>query len=253
VRGSRDAVEVRRGATRIVFRRLARFAMMRAIRRGRVDEAAIPLGDVGAFRSSPRLHVRPLLAVDVVEFANDAFSEGIRQAYAATANRGDYEALVAENGATAAYTVAGPGTADPNAYRHALHDIPALPLRRVRIAEPTDATLRYGLGLLYAQWREVGLGPQLVAPSAAADAWIVRDAALYPQREALLGPVGLQVPFGVADQRGAFDRLDSQVRSVARIIPICWVVDARWVSPRLHGWRENLLGDVDYTQVALAR
>lgn len=253
VRGSRDAVEVRRGARRIVFRRLGRFAMVRGIRRGELDEAAIPLGDVGAFRGSPRLHVRPLLAVDVVEFGNDAVPERIRQAYAATANRGDYEALVAEGGATAAYAVAGPGTADPTAYRRALHDIPALPLRRVRIAEPTDPTLRYGLGLLYAQWREVGLGPQLVPSSTPADAWLVRDAALYPQREALLGPVGLQVPFGVADQHGAFDRLDRQLQSVARVIPICWVADARWVSPRLRAWRENVLGDVDYTRVTIAR
>jgi hypothetical protein len=35
------------------------------------------------------------------------------------------------------------------------------------------------------------------------------------------------------------------------VIPICWVGDARWVSPRLRGWSEDVLGDVDYTRVAV--
>jgi hypothetical protein len=35
----------------------------------------------------------------------------------------------------------------------------------------------------------------------------------------------------------------------ASAIPIAWVVDARLVSPRLEGWREDVLGNVDYSVV----
>jgi hypothetical protein len=33
------------------------------------------------------------------------------------------------------------------------------------------------------------------------------------------------------------------------VVPIAWVVDARLVSPRLEGWREDVLGNVDYAAV----
>ena len=35
------------------------------------------------------------------------------------------------------------------------------------------------------------------------------------------------------------------------LVPIAWVADARLVSPRLHGWREDELGSVDYGAVTL--
>jgi hypothetical protein len=35
------------------------------------------------------------------------------------------------------------------------------------------------------------------------------------------------------------------------VIPISWAADARLVSPRLRGWREDELGSVDYTRVKL--
>ena len=252
VRGSGSAVELRDGGTRLVFRRLGRLATLRAIRRGDVDEAPIPLGDVGDFRSSPALHVRRLLAVDALTFRPDAMPRSIRRAYADTANRGDYQALVAEDEAAAAYGLVGHSNSlDPAAFRHALSTIRSLPLRRVRIAVPADATLQYGVRLLLAQWREVGLGPTLVPAGAPADAAFVRDAALYPQDEALLRPLGLDAALGADDQRPAFDRLDAQLRASASVVPISWVADARWVSPRLHGWREDVLGDVDYTRVRL--
>ena len=111
--------------------------------------------------------------------------------------------------------------------------------------------MQYGVRLLLAQWQEVGLGPTLVPAGAPADAAFVRDAALYPQDEALLRPLGLDAALGAADQRPAFDRLDAQLRASASVVPISWVADARWVSPRLHGWREDVLGDVDYTRVRL--
>jgi hypothetical protein len=33
------------------------------------------------------------------------------------------------------------------------------------------------------------------------------------------------------------------------LVPISWVADARLVSPRLRGWREDELGSVDYARV----
>ena len=53
-------------------------------------------------------------------------------------------------------------------------------------------------------------------------------------------------------QRRAAEEYDEYVRALrdlARIVPIAWVVDARLVSPRLEGWREDVLGDVDYAEV----
>ena len=44
-----------------------------------------------------------------------------------------------------------------------------------------------------------------------------------------------------------FARIDTFVRAKATVIPVCWVADARLVSPRLTGWHEDVLGDVDYT------
>ena len=52
-------------------------------------------------------------------------------------------------------------------------------------------------------------------------------------------------------QRVAIDRVDETLFCEARIIPIAWEVDARFVSPRVHGWREDRLGDVDYARVRL--
>jgi hypothetical protein len=39
------------------------------------------------------------------------------------------------------------------------------------------------------------------------------------------------------------------MRRRASAIPIAWVMDARLVSPRLEGWREDVLGNVDYSVV----
>jgi hypothetical protein len=37
------------------------------------------------------------------------------------------------------------------------------------------------------------------------------------------------------------------------IIPIAWAVDVRFVSPRVHGWREDRLGVVDYSAVRVGK
>ena len=58
------------------------------------------------------------------------------------------------------------------------------------------------------------------------DAQLVRLAAAYPELSAL-------TLYGRANA----------------LVPIAWVADARLVSPRLRGWREDPLGAVDYTRV----
>jgi hypothetical protein len=130
-----------------------------------------------------------------------------------------------------------------------VHSIPSLPPVVVRIAVPPDPVLRYGARILYAQWRELGLGPVLVATGTRADAYVTRARATYPQEEALLSELGLPADLGSADQRAVYARIDGFLQAKATVIPICWVDDARLVSPRLRGWREDVLGDVDYSAI----
>lgn len=237
----------------LVFRRLGRTGVLGDLRRGALDEAPVPLGDVGLFRADPAtLHVRPLLAIDLMTFRRGAVTRQVRRAYWQTADRSDYEALVAEDGATATSGLVGQAVkSDPAGYRGAVRSIPSLPHVAVRITVPPDPTLQYGVRILYAQWRAVELGPQLVPTGGPADADFRRVAADYPQDEALLGALGLPAALGHEDQRAAFDRLDARLRSSARVVPICWVADARWVSTRLRGWSQDVLGDVDYTAVSV--
>jgi hypothetical protein len=254
VRGSPNSVVLRRLGVTVVFRRLAPLAAIRAFRRGVVDEAPVPLGDVGNFRRRPLgqvLHVRPLLALDLLAFRPRAVPAAVRRAYWHTADRSDYQSLVAEDGATAALGLVGtPPRADPGAFRRAVDSIPSLPPVRVRVSVPSDPTLRYGARILYAQWREVGLGPRLVPAGAPAEADFLRVRAAYSQDEAVLGPLHLPADLGANEQGVAFDRLDEKLRASAAVVPICWVADARLVSARLAGWREDVLGDVDYTRVS---
>ena len=200
-------IDLRRGATTLVFRELAPVAAIRAFRRGAVDEAPVPVGDIGFFRGSGALRVRRLDVVDAVVFAADV-PAALRGAYAATAARSDYAALLADATDDAAVDP------DPAAFRRALKEIPHLPRRQVRVALPQDPALAYGARLLVADWRQVGLGPRLVGRGAPVDARLVRVAHPPP---------------------GA--------------VRIAWAVDARLVSPRLRGWREDARGVVDYRRV----
>ena len=47
-----------------------------------------------------------------------------------------------------------------------------------------------------------------------------------------------------ANEQRMLDHLLEEIPSL-----VAWVVDARLVSPRLRGWREDALGDVDYSAV----
>jgi hypothetical protein len=250
VRAAPTRLELAQNGTTLVFRRMTAWQALRAFRRHELDEAPVPLGDLAYVRKQLRdVRMRRVLAQDVVAFRGNVPLE-VRRAYWDTANRADYQALVPGNAATAALALIGTPKPNPAAFRRAVDRIPDLPVVRVRIAVPKDPTLAYGARLLFGQWREVGLAPQLVAAGAPADAVFRRVLAPYPQDEALLGALGVDAGLGVVDQRNAFAAVDAHNAADASIIPVCWVADARLVAPSLTGWREDVLGNVDYTNVA---
>ena len=264
VSGSSRRVVVRRPGLTVVFRQLAALTALDEFRRGRLDEAPVPLGDIVAMRRDPKLGAtlrqRRLLAQDLVIFRGGPALSVIRT-YWDTADRTDYEQLVPEVAGSAAYGLVGRGEQrDPARFRDALKRIPSLPREQVRIGVPSDPVLRFGARVLYAQWRDVGLGPVLVSDSARnVTTDFRRVIAAYPQAEALLADAVYRSGFGRPDllaavlasteQGPAMERLDGALRSLGRVVPIAWVVDARLVSPRLEGWREDVLGNVDYAEV----
>jgi hypothetical protein len=261
VSGSAQRVVVRNASLRVVFRRYSPRGAERAFERGEVDEAPVPFGEI--VRTRTRLgdvvHSRTLLAIDAVVLRR--LTPKLRSVYWRTVNRNDYAELVAESrGAVALSLVGAKAKVKAQEYRSAVGAISTLPRVRVRIGVPADPTLRYGARLLYAQWRDVGLGPELVSePARSLDGSFGRRFAVYPQEEALpaelvlrerLGSRGLLLrALAATDQGAALHRLDAELRASARFVPIAWVVDARLVSPRLQGWREDALGDVDYAVV----
>jgi hypothetical protein len=202
------------------------------------------------------VRARTLLGLDLVEFG--PIDQRLRSAYRDTADRGDYEQLVSELSGSSAYGFLGGEKADPARFRRALGEIPMLPRRAIRVFVPPVPALRAGARLLYAQWRDVGLGPRL-ATALPADANVARVLALYPQEEAIpaelvlhseLAPRGpLLRALGATQQRRDLELVDERLWASARAVPVAWVADARLVSPRLEGWREDVLGDVDYSAV----
>src|SRR5205823_5881036 len=222
-------------------------------RRGALDEAPVPLGDIRAAQLDPvvgpSVHVTQLLAEDVVVLnagPNRGLSNGsladlpnTRRVYWQTADRADYDALVPERQAPVAVSVvpgSNPARTPAKAFRAARARIPSLPPVRVRVGyEPDDPVAAYGASLLVASWRDLGLGATL-APNGP-DAFLVRVRAEYPQDEAVIDALG---PFpsvlGAVDQRAAMEHVDGMEFREAHFIPIAWAVDARFVSPRVRGW-----------------
>jgi hypothetical protein len=264
VSGSARRVVVRRPGLTVVFRQLAALTALDEFRRGRLDEAPVPLGDIVAMQRDTvlgaTLRARRLLAQDLVVFRGGP-AQSVIHAYWDTADRTDYEQLVPELPGSAAFGLVDPGEQqDPARFRDALKRIPSLPRVQVRIGVPSDPVLRFGARVVYAQWRDVGLGPVLVAESARnVTTDFTRLLAAYPQAEALLAEAVQRSGFGRTDllaavlasteQGAALERLDGALRARGRVVPIAWVVDARLVSPRLEGWREDVLGNVDYSEV----
>lgn len=256
----------RRGRVRLVFSRLVSVDAVRAWRDGEVDEAPIPLGDLRRLQLEPSVapfvRIRPLLGIDLVAFQlrNGPLADlpHTRRVYWQTANRADYVQLVSGGAASPAFSIAGqeraPGAA---AFRQARRDVASLPPVSVPIATPAEPDLRYAAETLVADWRELGLGPRLVAHSSGAQ--FERLVAAYPQKEALLAALLLPRDsrartlllraFALRDQAVALARVDAELRSQSAVVPIAGVAGARLVSPRLRGWRQDALGVVDYGSV----
>jgi hypothetical protein len=261
VTGSADQVVARNANLTVLFHRYTLRGAERAFERGEVDEAPVPVGEVAGTRArfGDVVQSRTLLALDGVALRR--LLPSLRRVYWDTANRNDYADLVAESGGAAASSVvATTKKVTAHAYRKAVQAIATLPRVRVRIGVPPDPELRAGARLLYGDWRDVGLGPVPVTePAPAVDGSFGRWSAPYPQAEALPAELVLRDRLGsrdlllralaANDQRGALARFDDDLRASARFVPVAWVVDARLVSPRLRGWREDALGDVDYSSV----
>jgi hypothetical protein len=227
---------VERRGLKLVIRKLDPEAALREFHAGRLDEAPVPLGDIQALLRDPHIHIdvhlHRLLAVDLVVCEPGgalARLPKVRKVYDETADRADYQALVPELEAPPAESLAPPkgariARAAALAASRARKQIASLPRVAVRFALPADRTLAYGENLLVAAWRDIGLGAYVA--KGRPDATFERVSAAYPKLAALRAAVEGRT-----------------------IIPISWVVDARLVSPRLTGWREDKLGAVDYTRV----
>jgi hypothetical protein len=231
ISASPERVVAERRGLRLEVSKLEPHEALRLFRAGKLDEAPIPLGDLRASRLDPQLEeavrVRRLLAADIVVF-DDTVPPEVRHVYDATADRADYQALVPEFEAPPAESLADRGPPKASAaiiaLREARKEIPSLPRVAVRFSRPRDPDLAYGLDLLVGAWRDLGLGAVVGVPPAAR---FERLLAPYPQAAALPAAVGGQL-----------------------VVPIAWAVDARLVSPRLRGWREDALGAVDYRRVS---
>jgi hypothetical protein len=219
-----------RNGVRVELRKVEPFRALRLLRAGKLDEAPVPLGDIRATKLDPQLapalRVRRLLAADAVVFDRSVPRE-LRKVYDDTADRADYQALVPEFEAPPAEDLDDRGKPSASKAAIALRDakkkIPSLPKRAVGFTPGSDPTLAYGTNLLVAAWRDLGLGAHVGGH----DAQLVRLAAAYPKLSALT------------------------LYGKANVVPIAWVADARLVSPRLRGWREDELGSVDYGEVTL--
>jgi hypothetical protein len=262
VSGTKRLVVARREGLTLQFRRLGARAAVREFRQGKLDEAPVPLGDIVATKADVQLgstvRARTLLGLDLVGFGPIGYR--LQRAFRDTADRGDYEELISELTGSSAYGFLGGEKPDPARFRRALDAIPSLPRRAIRIFVPPVPALRAGARILYAQWRDVGLGPQLsTGPLLPAHANLQRVLAVYPQEEAIPAELILRSELKPRDvllralaatqQRRDLELVDQGLWTSARAIPIAWVVDARLVSPRLDGWREDVLGNIDYAAV----
>ena len=127
-------VVARRGSLTVAFRQLSPARAAVLFRRGELDEAPVPLGDIRAAQLDPVLaptvHLTQLLAEDVVVVnPHGALGDlpNTRRAYWQTADRADYQALVPERQAPAALTLvpgANPRRAPAKAFRAARARIP---------------------------------------------------------------------------------------------------------------------------------
>ena len=208
VRARPGEVVARRGALRIVFRKVEPHHAAVLFRRGKLDEAPVPLGAIRAALDDATVRgavrVTNLDAVDGLRASRLPLA--VRDTLAATAARRDYAQLVPED------LDAAMPSPPARVYRAARDGVLNLPKTPVRLGVAGDPTLAYGASLLAAAWRDLDLNVHVVHNGA--NATLVR------------GPA-------------------------EATIPIARAVDARFVSPRVRGWRENSEGIVDYARVKL--
>jgi hypothetical protein len=233
ISASPTRVVAERNGVRVDVRKLEPYAALKLFRAGKLDEAPVPLGDIRAVKLNPLLaravRVRRLLAADVVSFS-PSVPAAVRKVYDDTADRADYQALVPEFQAPPAENLSQHGQPSASKAAIALRDakkrIAGLPRIPLRFQQPRDPTLNYGLNLLVASWRDLGLG--VLVGGARQHTTFERLLAPYPRPEAL-----------------------TRLGDNELVVPIAWVADARLVSPRLRGWSEDELGNVDYAGVRL--
>ena len=261
VRARAGEIVAERGALRLVFRQLEPHRAAVLFRRGELDEAPVPLGDIRAAQLDPRLraavHVTRLLGIDAIVFrprGSLAGLPGTKNAYAATVDRGDYQALVPEFQADAATSLVPgytPTRARARDFRAARRQITTLP--PVVVGVGADPDVGYGRDLLVAAWRDVGLH----ARSGGDDARLRRVLAPYAQDEALVARLYVDGDACVRRVLPPALRTLAQAEALRRadgacfrsVVPVAWVADARFVSPRVRGWREDRLGLVDYARI----
>jgi hypothetical protein len=203
-------IVARRGDSKIVFRQVEPHRAAVLFRRGELDEAPVPLGDISAALADETVrravHVRRLGAFDTLVFSH--VPAAIRRVVSQTADRRDYALLVPEDPAAAA------PSPPARLFRAARRSIATLAHVRVRIAVEDDPALRYGASLLVASWRDLGLDVRI-------------------------------------EQRNANARFARLANPEPASVRIARAVDARFVSPRVRGWREDARGVVDYARVTL--
>ncbi len=251
-------LEVRRGALTIRFVQLPPHRAAVLFRHGRLDEAPVPLGDIRAALAdgavAPHVRVTPLLAVDALRFEpHGALADlpNTRRVYWQTADRADYQALVPEGLAGSAVSLvsgAGLDRVPARAFRAAKKRIATLPPVRVDISAENDETLLRSVApdRLLARPR-----PRRARRAGQGRALRSRRRAL-PQDEAIVAQVAPATEaLAALNQAAALAKADDALYASASVIPVAWAVDARFVSSRVRGWREDRLGDVDYARVTL--
>jgi hypothetical protein len=217
-----------------------------AFRKGEVDVAQVPLGDLKAVRLDPAVrgsvHVRQLLGVDLVRL-DRRVPLAVRRLLWLAADRRDYGRLVPEGAAGAAW---GLSRSAPAVDRPAPSEL----RRRAREVDPLHFPVRiaggYEAQLLAAWWREAGLDVRVRARGT--NARFERVLAPFPSDEALFVAI---LGRGARGKQPA--QLDRELRDRAEIVPIAWVAGAELVSPRLEGWSQDDLGRTDYSRVRIRR
>jgi hypothetical protein len=277
ISGSPERIVGRRGKLRLEFVRMNPRAAVRAFRRGLVDEAPVPPGEVKAFSRS-HVRVRSVLGLDLVTFMLGTWQRPhvpfmLRRTFAQTVLRPEYALLT---GAAAPAFGLVPGAAAPEwlrpaAVRRARRQIEGLPRRRMALLVPRGSGLLDEAELAVAHWRDAGLAAAVATPAHGRgfNAQFVRLLAPYPQPEALLAALLLSShdspwatadsrarrlllrALAVRDQRRALATVDAALQEASAVVPLARLADARLVSPRLRGWRRDALGVVDYARIRL--